>query len=174
MEDKYSILKKVFGYDRFRPGQAEIVDAALAGRDVLAVMPTGAGKSTLMSLLTRFYDPTEGSIELDGVDLRDYRLADLRSQFAIVLQEPVLFSTSIAENICYARHEATPEEIIAAARAAGSSRLRAAWNAPAAAKAGCHVSPAVFAWSSRSPGPKRISPSRLAAIIARTACGPPT
>ena len=56
--------------------------------------PTGAGKTTLMSLLTRFYDPTAGRILLDGVDLRDYRLADLRNQFAIVLQEPVLFSTS--------------------------------------------------------------------------------
>ena len=55
---------------------------------------TGAGKTTLVSLLTRFYDPTDGRILLDGVDLRDYRLADLRNQFAIVLQEPVLFSTS--------------------------------------------------------------------------------
>ncbi len=59
---------------------------------------TGAGKTTLLTLLTRFYDPTSGQILLDGVDLRDYRLADLRSQFAIVLQEPVLFSTSITEN----------------------------------------------------------------------------
>ncbi|TMF73290.1 MAG: ATP-binding cassette domain-containing protein, partial [Chloroflexi bacterium] len=56
---------------------------------------TGAGKTTLLSLLTRFYDPTEGQILLDGVDLRDYRLADLRDQFAIVLQDPVLFSTSV-------------------------------------------------------------------------------
>lgn len=79
---------------------------------------TGAGKTTLVSLLTRFYDPTEGRILLDGVDLRDYRLADLRNQFAIVLQEPVLFSTSIAENIAYARPEAGLREIEAAARAA--------------------------------------------------------
>lgn len=91
-----------------------------AGRRIGVAGTTGAGKSTLMSLLTRFYDPTEGAIELDGVDLRDYRLADLRSQFAIVLQEPVLFSTSIAENISYARPEAAPEEIIDAARAAGA------------------------------------------------------
>jgi len=79
---------------------------------------TGAGKTTLVSLLSRFYDPSEGRILLDGVDLRDYRLADLRAQFAIVLQEPLLFSTSIAENIAYARQDAGLEDIVAAARAA--------------------------------------------------------
>src|SRR5260370_1390340 len=79
---------------------------------------TGAGKTTLLTLLTRFYDPTSGQILLDCVDLRDYRLADLRSQFAIVLQEPVLFSTSITENIAYARPGATEEEIVQAAKMA--------------------------------------------------------
>jgi ATP-binding cassette, subfamily B, bacterial len=81
---------------------------------------TGAGKTTLMSLLARFYDPTAGQIMLDGVDLRDYRIADLRNQFAIVLQEPVLFSTSIAENIAYARTGASEEEIVKAAKAANA------------------------------------------------------
>jgi ATP-binding cassette, subfamily B, bacterial len=81
---------------------------------------TGAGKTTLVSLLTRFYDPTSGWITLDGVDLRDYKIADLRKQFAIVLQEPVLFSTSIAENIAYANPDATSEEIVVAARAANA------------------------------------------------------
>jgi ATP-binding cassette, subfamily B, bacterial len=81
---------------------------------------TGAGNTTLMSLLTRFYDPTAGQVLLDGVDLRDYRIADLRNQFAIVLQEPVLFSTSIAENIAYARPGANEEEIIMAANAANA------------------------------------------------------
>jgi ATP-binding cassette subfamily B protein len=79
---------------------------------------TGAGKTTLMSLLMRFYDPSDGQILLDGVDLSDYKLADLRNQFAIVLQEPVLFSTSIAENIAYSRPDARYDEIIAAAQAA--------------------------------------------------------
>jgi len=79
---------------------------------------TGAGKSTLVSLMLRFYDPTQGQILLDGVDLREYKLADLRNQFAFVPQEPLLFSTSIAENIAYARPQASFEEIIAAARAA--------------------------------------------------------
>ena len=79
---------------------------------------TGSGKTTLTNLLARFYDPTTGAITLDGVDLRDYRLTDLREQFAVVLQEPVLFATTIAENIGYARPGASRDEIEAAARAA--------------------------------------------------------
>ncbi|HEY7167614.1 MAG TPA: ABC transporter ATP-binding protein [Candidatus Binatia bacterium] len=81
---------------------------------------TGAGKTTLVNLLTRFYDPTSGRILLDGKDLRDFKVADLRNQFAMVLQEPVLFSTSIAENISYARPEASEDEIIEAAKAANA------------------------------------------------------
>ncbi len=81
---------------------------------------TGAGKTTLVSLLTRFYDPTAGQVLLDGVDLRDYKLADLRNQFTIVLQEPVLFSSSIAENIAYARPGASDHDIVAAAKAANA------------------------------------------------------
>src|SRR5207244_11232401 len=90
------------------------------GTRVGIVGTTGAGKTTLLNLLTRFYDPTDGQILLDSVDLREYRLADLRQQFAIVLQESVLFSASIAENIAYARPAARAREIIAAARAAGA------------------------------------------------------
>lgn len=81
---------------------------------------TGAGKTTLVSLLTRFYDPTAGQILLDGCDLQDYRLADLRNQFAIVLQDAVLFSTSIAENIAYSRPGASFDEVVEAARAANA------------------------------------------------------
>jgi ATP-binding cassette subfamily B protein len=79
---------------------------------------TGAGKTTLVNLLSRFYDPTSGQIVLDGVDLRDYKLVDLRDQFTIVLQEPVLFSTSVSENIAYARPNAGFGDIVAAAKAA--------------------------------------------------------
>jgi ATP-binding cassette subfamily B protein len=82
---------------------------------------TGAGKTTLTSLLIRLYDPTEGTIQLDGIDLRQYRLADLRRQFAVVLQDSVLFSTSIAENIRYGRSDATDGEVGAAARAANAA-----------------------------------------------------
>jgi ATP-binding cassette subfamily B protein len=79
---------------------------------------TGAGKTTLVNLLMRFFDPTAGQILLDDIDLRDYRVADLRAQFALVLQEPVLFHTSVRENITYARPGASDEEVIAAAKAA--------------------------------------------------------
>jgi ATP-binding cassette subfamily B protein len=74
----------------------------------------------------RFYDPQAGAISLDGVDLRDYRLTDLRDQFALVLQEPVLFSTTIAENIAYGRPNARPDEIARAARAANAHEFIAA------------------------------------------------
>jgi len=80
--------------------------------------PTGAGKTTLVSLLPRFYDPTAGQILLDGIDLRDYKVADVRGQFAIVLQEPVLFSTTIAENIAYGRPGAHHDDIVRAAKVA--------------------------------------------------------
>src|SRR5262249_36575214 len=70
-----------------------------AGTRVGILGPTGSGKSTLLSLLMRLYDPTQGRILLDGIDIREYRLVDLRQQFAIVPQDPMLFSTSIAQNI---------------------------------------------------------------------------
>jgi len=107
-----------FAYEEGHPILHHISFEASAGTRVGIVGRTGAGKTTLLSLLTRFYDPTSGQILLDGVDLRDYKLADLRDQFAIVLQEPVLFSTSIGENIAYARPEATEEEIVKAAKLA--------------------------------------------------------
>lgn len=91
-----------------------------AGSRVGIAGKTGAGKSTLMSLLMRFYDPSVGRILLDGTDLKDYRLFDLRNQFGIVLQEPVLFSNSIADNIAYGRPDADENAIIAAARAANA------------------------------------------------------
>jgi len=79
---------------------------------------TGSGKTTLSTLLLRLFDPTKGVIILDEIDLRDYKLADLRSQYAVVHQETVLFSTTVAENISFARPNATMDEVIAAATAA--------------------------------------------------------
>ncbi len=88
------------------------------GMKVGVLGPTGAGKSTLVSLLTRFYEAEGGSIQVDGVDVREYRLADLRRQFAIVPQDPVLFSTSIADNIAFSQPNVADEAIIEAAKAA--------------------------------------------------------
>jgi ATP-binding cassette, subfamily B, bacterial len=109
-----------FSYGQARPALEGISFTASAGTKVGIAGHTGAGKSTLMNLLIRFYDPTSGGIELDGVDLRDYRLADLRAQFGIVLQDPILFSATIAENVAYARPEATSKAIEEAARAANA------------------------------------------------------
>ena len=97
-----------------------------AGTRVGIVGRTGAGKTTLVNLITRFQDPTGGTLLLDGIDLRDIKLDDLRRQFAIVLQEPVLFSTSIGENIAYGRPDATPAQIEAAAQAADAHEFIAA------------------------------------------------
>ncbi len=109
-----------FAYNGRSPVLRDVSFAVPAGTRVGIAGRTGAGKTTLVGLLIRFYDPTSGEILLDGVDLREYRLADLRSQFALVLQEPVLFSTSIAENIAYARPGATEREIVEAAKAANA------------------------------------------------------
>jgi len=109
-----------FEYDPGRPVLRGISFEIKAGARVGIAGPSGAGKTTLVSLLTRFYDPRRGRLLLDGTDLRDLRLADLRRQFSIVLQEPVLFSTSLAENIAYARPGARQDDIVAAARAAGA------------------------------------------------------
>jgi ATP-binding cassette subfamily B protein len=107
-----------FSYDGKHPVLCDVSFSFAPGARVGIAGRTGAGKTSLVSLVMRFFDPGSGQILLDGVDLRDYRLADLRSQFAMVLQEPVLFSSSIAENIAYARPGAGVEEILEAAKAA--------------------------------------------------------
>jgi ATP-binding cassette subfamily B protein len=114
----FEFCRVSFGYDDACAVFEEVSLRIKAGTRVGIAGVTGAGKSTLVSLLMRFYDPKAGQILLDGVDLRDYKLADLRNQFAVVPQELTLFSTSIAENIAYARPHANEDEIIAAAKAA--------------------------------------------------------
>jgi ATP-binding cassette subfamily B protein len=109
-----------FAYNGDYPVLSDISLEIEPGTRVGIMGMTGGGKSTLVSLLTRFHDPTQGYILLDGINLRDYKLADLRSQFGIVLQESILFSTSIGENIAYARPSASQHEIIDAAKAASA------------------------------------------------------
>ena len=109
-----------FSYENDQPVLAGVSFDVEPGQMIGLVGHTGAGKSTLINLLIRHYDPSQGRILLDGTDLRDYKIKDLRDQYALVLQESVLFATSIRENISYARPEATEEQIVAAAKAANA------------------------------------------------------
>ncbi|HZR65763.1 MAG TPA: ABC transporter ATP-binding protein [Terriglobales bacterium] len=109
-----------FLYAESQQGLHELSFHVPAGSRVGIVGTTGAGKTTLLNLLMRFYDPCEGQVRLDGVDISKYRIADLRRQFGVVLQEPVLFAASVAENIAYGRPNASDAEIVEAAKAAAS------------------------------------------------------
>ena len=109
-----------FSYVAGRRVLRDVSFEVLPGQTVALVGPSGAGKTTLASLLPRFYDPEEGRVLLDGHDLRDVTLASLRRQVSLVLQEPFLFPISVAENIAYGRPWATREEVVAAAKAANA------------------------------------------------------
>jgi ABC-type multidrug transport system fused ATPase/permease subunit len=91
---------------------------AKPGQIVAVLGATGAGKSTLVHLIPRFYDPTSGAVLIDGTDLRELELRELRRSVGMIFQETVLFSATVAENIAYGRSEATKEQVVAAARAA--------------------------------------------------------
>jgi len=109
-----------FGYAPEREVLKDVTLEAHPGDVVAIVGPTGAGKTTLMNLLVRFYDPWSGRVTIDGVDLRDVQHRSLRQQIALVLQDPFILPLSIAENIAYGRPEATRAEVEAAARAANA------------------------------------------------------
>jgi ATP-binding cassette, subfamily B, bacterial len=109
-----------FSYSGRTDTLKDISFEAKPGQVIGVVGPTGAGKSTLVSLLPRFYDPKRGNILLDGISNRDLTLSSLRQQISIVLQEPLLFSGTIRDNIGYGRLEASMPEIIAAAKAANA------------------------------------------------------
>src|ERR1044071_1269845 len=104
-----------------RKGTLADISFSIEGGQRLGIVgPTGAGKSTLVSLLPRFYDPQQGRILLDGTPTRKLTLESLRRQFSIVHQEPMLFSGTIANNIRYGRLEATEDDVIRAAEAANA------------------------------------------------------
>src|SRR5881409_1342359 len=109
-----------FAYDPRQPVLSNVSFEVKPGEMVALVGPTGAGKTTLVNLLHRFYDPTEGALAVDGHDLRTVRLESLYRQIALVPQETVLFGGTILDNIRYGREEASDEEVIAASRAANA------------------------------------------------------
>jgi ATP-binding cassette subfamily B multidrug efflux pump len=96
----------------------DITFTAEAGQTIALMGPTGSGKSTITNLIPRFYDPTEGQVLIDGIDIRQLKLKNLRREIGIVLQDPFLFGSTIAENIAYGRPDAIQETITAAAKAA--------------------------------------------------------
>ena len=112
-----------FGYEPERPVLHEVSLAADPGEVLAIVGPTGAGKTTLVSLLVRFFDPWQGRVTVGGTDVRDFTLHSLRSQIALVLQDPFLFPTTIADNIALGRPDAPREQIVAAARAANAHQF---------------------------------------------------
>ncbi len=112
-----------FGYEPETPVIKDMTLEAWAGHMIALVGPTGAGKTTIVNLLTRFYDIQSGSITIDGKDIRDVRKADLRRQLGMVLQDTFLFSTTVMENIRYGRLDATDEECIEAARMADADHF---------------------------------------------------
>lgn len=115
------VLDRVaFAYGQAAPTLADISLSVAPGETVALVGPSGGGKSTILSLLPRFYDVTDGTITLNGTDIRDLKLADLRDRIALVTQEPFLFDDTIAANIAYGRAGATAEAIVEAARAAAA------------------------------------------------------
>ena len=107
-----------FAYDRGRPVLCDVDLEVAAGQTIALIGPTGCGKTTLTTLIPRFYDVTAGSVRLDGTDVRDVTLESLRRAVGIVSEDTFLFSTTIAENIAYGAPQAAPEEIVRAARQA--------------------------------------------------------
>jgi ATP-binding cassette subfamily B protein/subfamily B ATP-binding cassette protein MsbA len=112
-----------FGYEPGRPVLENVTLDARPGETIALIGATGAGKTTLVSLIPRFFDPWSGCVFINDMDVRNIKLDSLRSQIALVFQEPFLLPLSIAENIAYGRPGATHEEIIAAAKAANADEF---------------------------------------------------
>ena len=118
-EGRVEIRGVTFGYGDGAPVLRDVDLDVPPGRTVAIVGPTGSGKTTLVAMLPRLYDPDAGVVKIDGVDLREVDLETLRSEVGLVSDDPFLFSASIRENIAYARQDATDEEVDQAARRAG-------------------------------------------------------
>ncbi len=112
-----------FGYDRAQPILDDLSFKIEAGQLAAFVGPTGAGKTTIISLISRFYDPFSGAVKIDGADLRSYQQRSLRGQISVVLQETVLFHGTVWQNIAYGKPNATRAEILHAAEMANASEF---------------------------------------------------
>jgi ATP-binding cassette, subfamily B, bacterial len=120
IQGKVAFERVSFCYEAGQPVLNEVSFEVAAGQSVAIIGPSGVGKTTLMNLLPRFYDPSEGVIRLDGVDLRKLRIKDLRANIALVPQEPILLTMTVAENIAFGRPHATLDAIKTAAQAANA------------------------------------------------------
>ena len=109
-----------FAYDEKPPVLNDITFKLEAGKVAAIVGPSGAGKTTIISLIPRFYDPQSGRIKIDGVDIREYRLKSLREQISFVLQDTLLFHASIWDNIAYGKPDAEPQKVVRAAKLANA------------------------------------------------------
>jgi subfamily B ATP-binding cassette protein MsbA len=112
-----------FSYDADAPVLTDVSFRIGAGQMVGVVGPTGCGKSTIVSLIPRFYDATAGAVKIDGVDIRDYKFHELRNQIGYVLQEPGLFEGSVRENIAYGKKGVTEEQVLEAAKLANADEF---------------------------------------------------
>ena len=112
-----------FAYDADAPVLKDVTFTIKPGQLVGVVGPTGSGKSTVVSLIPRFYDPKSGVVKIDGRDVRDYKMQPLRDQIGYVLQDTVLFRGTIRENIAFGRPNATREEIVEAAKLANADEF---------------------------------------------------
>ena len=120
LEGAIEFDRVAFAYDPASPVLKSVTFSIRAGQFVGIVGTTGSGKSTVVSLIPRFYDPTAGRVLIDGVDIRDYKLQGMRDQIGFVLQDTVLFRGTIRENIAYGRPDAAEKEIVEAARLANA------------------------------------------------------
>jgi ATP-binding cassette subfamily B protein len=120
IQGRVEFTNATHSYEDGVPVLKDVTFSAEPGQTIAIVGPTGAGKTTIINLLPRFYDVTSGSVKIDGIDVRDVSMRSLREQIGIVLQDTFLFSTSVMENVRFGRPDATDEEVMAAIRLANA------------------------------------------------------
>ena len=112
-----------FAYEEGQPVLKDVSFSIKAGQVAAIVGPSGTGKTTIISLIPRFYDPQTGVIKIDGIDIRDYTLKTLREQISFVLQDTLLFHASVMDNIAYGKPDATPQQVVRASKLANADEF---------------------------------------------------